>query len=197
MQYLSTKFKVSVGFNIIFGACLSTCVWADPVDIPTHIESVQSEQSIESAGESLAPAVKIKAKKSDLKAPNKHIKTEIGANPYHALIAHHAAMNNVPFFLANSMIRIESRYNPTARNGANLGLGQISLSTAKSLGYSGAAQGLMDANTNLTYSIKYLAQAYRLASGDTCGTVARYQNGLRSTRRSAANRAYCAKVSKV
>jgi soluble lytic murein transglycosylase-like protein len=114
--------------------------------------------------------------------------------PYRERIEHHAALNNVPFSLATAMIRIESRYNANARSGPNLGLGQISLGTAKSLGYKGSAQGLLNAETNLTYSIKYLAQAYRLAKGNTCGTVMRYQNGLGSTRMSAANRAYCAKV---
>ncbi len=116
------------------------------------------------------------------------------AEQYSALIKQHAAANNVPFSLANSMIRIESRYNANARSGSNLGLGQISLATANSLGYKGNAQGLMNPNTNLTYSVKYLAQAYRLAKGDTCGTVMRYQNGLGSKHFSAANRAYCAKV---
>jgi soluble lytic murein transglycosylase-like protein len=116
------------------------------------------------------------------------------AEQYSELIKFHADKNNVPFSLANSMIRIESKYNANARSGPNIGLGQISLPTAKSLGYSGSAQGLLNAETNLTYSIKYLAQAYRLAKGDTCGTVMRYQNGLRSTHFSAANRVYCAKV---
>jgi soluble lytic murein transglycosylase-like protein len=118
----------------------------------------------------------------------------VQAEPYRDRIQHHSSANDVPFFLATAMIRIESRYNPNARNGPNIGLGQISLATAKSLGYKGGAQGLFNAETNLTYSIKYLAQAYRLAKGDTCGTVMRYQNGLGSKHMSAANRAYCAKV---
>ena len=111
-----------------------------------------------------------------------------------ALIARHAANNNVPFHLADAIIKVESRYNPGARNGVNLGLGQINLRTARGLGYSGGAGGLMNADTNLAYSIKYLGVAYRLAHGDTCGAVMRYQNGTGSTRFTGANRAYCAKV---
>lgn len=111
-----------------------------------------------------------------------------------SLIAQHAAANGVPFHLADAMVKIESRYNPRARNGVNLGLGQINLRTAQSLGYRGGAAGLFDANTNLTYSVKYLAQAYRLAKGDICGAVTRYQNGFGATRMNGANRSYCAKV---
>ena len=116
------------------------------------------------------------------------------AEPVRSLIAQHAAANNVPFGLADAVIKVESRYNPGARNGVNLGLGQINLRTARGLGYGGGAGGLLNANTNLTYSIKYLAQAYRLAGGDTCGAIMRYQNGTASTRFTGANRAYCSKV---
>jgi soluble lytic murein transglycosylase-like protein len=43
---------------------------------------------------------------------------------------------------------------------------QIKLATARGLGYTGDAQGLRDPNTNLTYGVKYLAGAYRVANGD-------------------------------
>lgn len=179
---------------LIFSAFSSIAAFAEPVDAANMAEIKPLEQTIESANATVVqPEKEILSKKEP--SANKHVKAEKGSHPYHALIQQYAAANNVPFFLANSMIRIESRYNPNARSGPNLGLGQISVSTAKSLGYGGSAQGLMHPETNLTYSIKYLAQAYKMASGDTCGTVMRYQNGLRSTRMSAANRAYCAKVS--
>lgn len=110
------------------------------------------------------------------------------------LIARHAAANNVPVALADAVVRIESRYNAHARNRANLGLTQISHQTARGLGYSGSAAGLMDADTNLKYGIKYLGMAYRMAGGDVCGTIMRYQGGLRATRMNGANRAYCGKV---
>ena len=58
---------------------------------------------------------------------------------------------------------------PRARNGPNVGLTQINAGTAQSLGYTGEASGLLDAETNLRYGLKYLAQAYKLAGGDTCG----------------------------
>lgn len=110
------------------------------------------------------------------------------------MIARHAAAHNVPAALADAVVRIESRYNPRARNRANLGLTQISHRTARGIGYGGSAAGLFDADTNLRFGIKYLAMAYRASGGDVCGTVMRYQSGLGAKRMNGANRAYCGKV---
>ena len=48
----------------------------------------------------------------------------------------------------------------------NYGLMQIRLGTARGVGYSGEAKGLLDPDTNLTYAVKYLAGAYRAAGCD-------------------------------
>jgi len=117
-----------------------------------------------------------------------------GAGRIRALIASHAAANGVPAELAAAVVRVESRFNPRARNGANVGLTQISTSTARAMGYRGSAAGLYDADTNLRYGIRYLAEAYRLAGGDTCRTVLKYQAGHRAVSMTGAARAYCAKV---
>jgi soluble lytic murein transglycosylase-like protein len=118
----------------------------------------------------------------------------IRADTIRPLIARHASENGVPFALVDAVVRIESRYNPGARNGVNVGLTQINVRTAQSLGYRGGASGLLDAETNLRYGVKYLAQAYKLAGGDTCGTVLRYQSGHRAETMNRASRAYCGKV---
>jgi soluble lytic murein transglycosylase-like protein len=110
------------------------------------------------------------------------------------LIARYASENGLPYELADAVIRIESRYNAGARNGPNMGLTQINFRTAQSLGFKGDAAGLLDAETNLRYGLKYLATAYKLAGGDTCGTILRYQFGHRTQTMTAASRAYCAKV---
>jgi soluble lytic murein transglycosylase-like protein len=110
------------------------------------------------------------------------------------LIERFAAENDLPAELADAVVRLESRYDPGARNGLNLGLTQIHLQAAKSLGYRGTTAGLLDAETNLRYGLRYLAQAYRLAHGDTCGTILRYQAGHRATTMTRAAKAYCAKV---
>jgi len=110
------------------------------------------------------------------------------------LIARYASENGLPYELADAVIRLESRYNAGARNGPNMGLTQINVRTAQSLGYKGDAAGLFDAETNLRYGLTYLATAYKLAGGDTCGTLLRYQFGHRTQTMTAAYRAYCAKV---
>ena len=110
------------------------------------------------------------------------------------LIARYASESGVPFELADAVVRLESRYNAGARNGPNIGLTQINFRTAQALGYQGPAAGLLDAETNLRYGLKYLAKAYNLAGGDTCGTILRYQFGHRTQTMTAASRAYCAKV---
>lgn len=110
------------------------------------------------------------------------------------IIARHAAANGVPFALADAVVRIESRYNPRVSNGGAMGLMQIKPATARGVGFAGSASSLLHAETNVTFGMKYLAQAYRLSGGDVCGTVMRYQSGTYSNHMSAANRAYCSKA---
>ncbi len=95
-----------------------------------------------------------------------------------ALIAAHAKANNLPESLVHRVVERESRYNPRAvgRGGA-MGLMQIKHATARSLGYGGSAAGLLDAETNLTYAVRYLAGAYRVANGDPNRAVAYYARG--------------------
>jgi soluble lytic murein transglycosylase-like protein len=111
-----------------------------------------------------------------------------------ARAAHHAASHGIPAKLADAVIKVESRYNPRASNAGNYGLMQIRLQTARGIGYSGGAGGLLDAETNLRFGMIYLAMAYKAAGGDICGTVMRYQSGLAARGMNGANRAYCSKV---
>ena len=110
------------------------------------------------------------------------------------IIARHAAANGVPFKLADAVVRIESRYNPRVSNGGALGLMQIKPATARGVGFAGSASALYNAETNVTFGMRYLAQAYRLSGGDVCGTVMRYQSGHYAHHMNAANRAYCSKA---
>lgn len=99
------------------------------------------------------------------------------AGPHDALIAKHAAANGVPEQLIRRIIRIESRGNAGAVHAGNYGLMQVRLATARGVGYSGDAQGLLDPDTNLTYAVKYLAGAYRAAGCDANRAVSYYQRG--------------------
>jgi len=110
------------------------------------------------------------------------------------IIARHAAANGVPFKLADAVVRIESRYNPRVANGGALGLMQIKPATARGVGFAGSASALYNAETNVTFGMRYLAQAYRMSGGDVCATVMRYQSGHYANHMNAANRAYCSKA---
>ena len=94
-----------------------------------------------------------------------------------ALIAQHAAANNVPESLVRRVIARESRGNPRVVSRGNFGLMQIKLATARSMGYTGSAAGLLDPNTNMTYAVKYLAGAYRVAGGNEGRAVHYYAAG--------------------
>jgi soluble lytic murein transglycosylase-like protein len=94
-----------------------------------------------------------------------------------ALVARHAAANNVPEDLIRLVIRRESRGNPRVVSKGNYGLMQIKLPTARSMGYTGTAAGLLDADTNMTYAVKYLAGAWRVAGGNSGLAVHYYAAG--------------------
>lgn len=105
------------------------------------------------------------------------------AGAHDALIAKHAAENGVPEPLVRRVIKIESRGRAGAVHKGNYGLMQIRLGTARAMGYSGNAEGLLDPDTNLTYAVKYLAGAYRAAGCDANRAVAYYQRGYYGVKR--------------
>ncbi len=140
-----------------------------------------------------AEAVKVETEKHESRA-SRALAAPAGTESIKAIVARHAAANGVPFSLADAVVRVESRYNPRASHAGNYGLMQIRHQTARGLGYSGSASGLLDPETNARYGMKYLAMAYKMAGGDTCRTVMKYQSGHMTNRMSGANRAYCAKV---
>ncbi len=94
-----------------------------------------------------------------------------------ARIAQYARMYNIPESLIHRSVRRESNYNPAARNGPYFGLMQIRHDTARGMGYNGSAAGLLDAETNLTYAVPYLANAYMLSDGDEARAIQLYAGG--------------------
>ena len=100
------------------------------------------------------------------------------AGQHDALITKHASNNGVPESLVRRVIYIESKGNPRVISKGNYGLMQIRLGTAKSMGYGGTAEGLLDADTNMTYAVKYLAIAYRAAGCVEERAIAYYQRGF-------------------
>ena len=96
---------------------------------------------------------------------------------YDALVATHAKANNLPEALVHRVIVRESGYRPGLVSHGNIGLMQIKLGTARSLGYTGTAEGLRDPETNLTWAVKYLAGAYHAANGDHKRAIHYYASG--------------------
>lgn len=88
-----------------------------------------------------------------------------------------AAHYGVPASLVQRVIIRESTHRPGARNGPYYGLMQILPQTARTMGYRGPASGLLDADTNLKYAVKYLRGAYLVANGNHDKAVMWYARG--------------------
>lgn len=93
------------------------------------------------------------------------------------LMAHYADFYGVPEVLVRRVAKRESTFNPRAMNGSYLGLMQISLPTARGMGYRGGREGLLDAETNLKYAVRYLRGAFVVAGGDHDRADRLYQSG--------------------
>ena len=94
-----------------------------------------------------------------------------------SVAAAQASAAGVPASLVERVIRRESGGNPRAVHAGNYGLMQIKLGTARAMGYTGSAAGLLDPQTNVTYAVRYLAGAYRAAGGNESRAVALYSSG--------------------
>lgn len=93
------------------------------------------------------------------------------------LIVKYADRYDVPVALVQRVVIRESRHIPGARNGPYYGLMQILPQTAQTMGYRGSPQGLLDAETNLKYAVKYLRGAWLLADGSEDRAVMWYSRG--------------------
>ena len=95
----------------------------------------------------------------------------------HALVRKYAGIHGIPESLLHRVIRRESGYNPRARNGPYYGLMQIHPGTARTMGYKGSPEGLLDAETNLMYAGKYLRGAWLVSRGSEDRAVMWYAKG--------------------
>lgn len=99
------------------------------------------------------------------------------ARDVNGLVRKYATLYDVPEALVHRVIQRESGYNETARNGPYYGLMQISYATAQAMGYRGPAEGLLEADTNLRYAVKYLSGAYLVGGNDADRAVRNYASG--------------------
>lgn len=100
-----------------------------------------------------------------------------GAGEVDRLIAHYAGHYGVPERLVRRVVQRESSFNPAARNGPYWGLMQIRHDTARSMGYRGSASGLLDADTNLRYAVKYLRGAWLVGGKNDDAAIRHYSRG--------------------
>ena len=94
-----------------------------------------------------------------------------------ALVVKYADIHNIPEALLHAVIQRESDYRANARNGPYYGLMQILPETAGQMGFTGAPDELLEAETNLIYAGRYLRGAWLLSDGDIQTAVGWYARG--------------------
>lgn len=94
-----------------------------------------------------------------------------------ALIEAAAAENDIPVALVQRVVIRESTHRPGARNGPYYGLMQILPATARSMGFRGQPDDLLDAQTNLRYATRYLRGAWLVSDGNMDTAVMWYARG--------------------
>ncbi len=92
-----------------------------------------------------------------------------------------AARHGIPESLVRRIVMRESKYNPLARNHRYWGLMQISYGTAKSMGFKGTPQELLNPVVNLRYAVPYLANAFVVAGRRQDAAVRLYAAGYYDT----------------
>ena len=100
-----------------------------------------------------------------------------GSPELRARVDYWADHYDVPRSLVHRVVMRESRYNPAARNGPYWGLMQILPQTARTMGYQGSPEGLLDADTNMKYAVKYLRGAWLVSDGSEDRAVMWYARG--------------------
>lgn len=114
---------------------------------------------------------------------------------YRALVEAEARRAGMPGEVAEAVMAVESGYDPRAIGSVGeIGLMQVLPSTARMLGFVGAADALAAPETNIHYGVAYLARAWRLAGGDLCTAVMKYRAGHGETRFSYRSVDYCLAV---
>ena len=101
-----------------------------------------------------------------------------------AAIIRAAKRHGVPEHLVRRIVMRESRYNPRARNHSFWGLMQISYPTARSMGFKGTPEQLLNPVTNLAYAVPYLANAFVAAGRREDAAVRLYASGYYATAKS-------------
>ncbi|WP_366140000.1 lytic transglycosylase domain-containing protein [uncultured Jannaschia sp.] len=84
----------------------------------------------------------------------------------------------IPRSLVHRVIQRESDYRVGARNGPYWGMMQILPATARNMNFEGSPQDLLEADTALKYSTRYLRGAWMVADGDEEAAMMWYARGF-------------------
>ena len=107
----------------------------------------------------------------------------------------YAYLTGIPAELVRAVIRVESDWDVDLTGHAGeIGLMQIRPETARDIGFRGEDAELYDPETNIRWGVAYLAAGYKLANGDLCQTVLKYNAGTDVTKMTEAASAYCGRV---
>jgi soluble lytic murein transglycosylase-like protein len=112
-----------------------------------------------------------------------------------SIVNHYAADAGIPTALARAVVRVESDWDQSMTGLAGeIGLMQIMPETAREMGFVEPEDNLYDPETNIRWGVRYLAEAWKLAEGDVCQTVLKYNAGHQATKMTQAASDYCARV---
>lgn len=169
------------------------------IAVPTaDREDGGSEASVPVKQAALPARLHHAAFKPMVREPNFFERATLRRLHYEPLIRRIAKQQGVPPRLAMAIVEIESNFRRDATGlVGEVGLMQIKPRTARGLGYSGTTQELYEPETNITYGMKYLAEAHRRGGGTTCGTILKYNAGHYAKRMNPTSAKYCQKVRKV
>ena len=112
-----------------------------------------------------------------------------------SIVSRYAEDAGIPDTLVRAVVRVESDWDQSMTGFAGeIGLMQIKPETARDMGFAGRDDGLYDPETNIRWGVRYLAEAWKLANGDLCQTVLKYNAGHKAVKMTEAATEYCARV---
>lgn len=108
------------------------------------------------------------------------------------IIERETARTNLPADIAEAVVFVESGYNSAVVGSAGeLGLMQLRLETAATLGFKGNAAELAEPDLNIHYGVLSLSRAWRLTGGDLCRTLMKYRSSHDEEETSPRSQVYC------
>lgn len=111
------------------------------------------------------------------------------------IVDRQAADAGIPADIVRAVVRVESDWDRDLTGLAGeIGLMQIKPETAREMGFKGKNDELYNPETNIRWGVAYLAAAYKLASGNLCQTILKYNGGHQATKMTDDASKYCGRV---